>query len=132
MTSPRPGRLIGAIVGALFLVMAVSAARAESDPVEARAFEVHYRPLADVADLIDPLLSDEGRIILRPRLDTLIVEDRRSVLDRAQTLIEGYDLPPRNVEISFSLFLGKREGEPETPTDRFGLPSLNSGMKCSA
>ena len=76
------------------------------DPLTAQAFEIHYQPLADAADVIDPLLSEEGAITLRPRLSVLVVEDRRSVLTRVADLLRSWDVPPRNVEVTLSLFLG--------------------------
>ena len=89
------------------------------DPVLARAYQVHYRPLADAADLVSPLLSSDGTVTLRPRLGILVVEDRISVLDRVGALLASFDLPPRNVEITLSLFLGtdrlsgaRRRGSP--------------------
>ena len=57
------------------------------DPVEARAFEIHYQPLIDATYVVSPLLSDDGELALRPRLSTLVVEDRRSVLDRVEALL---------------------------------------------
>jgi len=76
------------------------------DPISARAYEIDFRPLSDVAELIEPLLSEDGMISLRPRLDTLVIEDRQSVLDRIGELIESFDLPPRNVEVKLTLVLG--------------------------
>jgi hypothetical protein len=52
-------------------------------------------------------------------LNTLVVQDRESVLDRVAALLERFDLPPRNVELTLALFLGtdRREElkEPGTP-----------------
>lgn len=76
------------------------------DPVQARAFEVHHRPLGDAAEVVGTILSDEGRVTLRPRLRTIVVEDRLSVLERIPSLLESYDLPPRTVEVTISLALG--------------------------
>jgi hypothetical protein len=81
-------------------------AQSGDDPLTARAFAVRYRPLADAADLVAPLLSAEGTVTLRPRLNMLVVQDRQEVLDRVEALLRGYDLPPRNVEVTLSLFLG--------------------------
>ena len=89
--------------------------------MKARAFEIQYRGLSDAADLIDPLLSEEGRIILRPRQATLIVEDRAAILDRVQAVLDDYDVPPRAAVVSFSLFLGKRDDSPEAPRANYGL-----------
>ncbi len=115
-------------------LIAVGGAVAEepvtADPVLARAYEVLYHPLADAADLIEPLLSEAGVLTLRKRLSTLVVEDRTSVLERVDGLLEDWDVPPQNVEITLSLFLGTdRHGEdPEAPTDDYGLSTEVRGV----
>lgn len=86
------------------------------DPIGARTFRVYYKTLADAADVVSPLLSDDGSLTMRKRLNTLVVQDRVSVLDRVALLLEGFDLPPRNVEVTLTLFLGMvrqddKEGE---------------------
>jgi hypothetical protein len=87
---------------------------AGDDPVSARAFEVRYRPLDDAAELVSAVLSDEGEFTLRPRLLTLVVTDRQSVLSRVAALLESWDVPPRNANFTFNLILGRR------PTDEQG------------
>ena len=116
--------VVGCLLGALSLMPSGSLC-AESpavgdDPISARAYEVDFRPLSDIADLIQPLLSEDGIVSLRPRLRTLVVEDRVSVLDRITGLIESFDLPPRNVEIKLTLVLGmdQRAAEEERTVDR--------------
>jgi len=93
--------------GALLLAWcAASWAQVGGEELTARAFQVRYRPLADAADVVAPLLSADGTVTLRPRLRVLVVQDRRSVLDRVEALLKSFDLPPRNVEVTLSLFLG--------------------------
>ncbi len=84
----------------------------DADPIGARAYEVRYRALSDAAELVEGLLSAEGVLTLKPRLKTLVVEDRNSVLDRVDSLLESFDLPPRSVEVTVTLFLGRREEPP--------------------
>ena len=102
----------------------------DPDPITARAFEVHYQPLTDAYDLVEPLLSDRGTVTLRPRLATLVVEDRRAVLDRVAAVLESWDLPPRNVEITLSLFLGtdRRDEDPAAPKADHGLSQEVRGV----
>ena len=108
----------------------VAAQEATEDPLSARAFEVHYHPLSDAADLMEPLLSESGVITLRKRLSTLLVEDRTSILAKVEALLAGWDLPPRNVEITLTLFLGTelREEDPEAPQDDYGLSTEVRGV----
>ena len=84
-----------------------------SDPVSARAYEVKFKSLADAAELIGPLLSPQGSVTLQPRLKTLMIQDRVSVLDRVASLLSSFDVAPRNVEIAMSLFLGTDRREQE-------------------
>lgn len=94
-------------------------AQGNGGPLLARAFEVRYKPLADIADLVTPLLSTDGTMMLQPNLKTMVVEDRAAVLEKVGHLLESYDIPPKNVEVTLSLFLGsdrrpepRREAEP--------------------
>ena len=106
------------------------AQEAPGDPLLARAFEVHYHPLADAAELVEPLLSESGVITLRKRLSTLVIEDYPSILDRVESLLEGWDLPPRNVEITLTLFWGtdRRGEDPQAPQADHGLSTEVRGV----
>jgi hypothetical protein len=84
-----------------------------ADPVSARAYEVKFKSLADAAELVSPLLTPQGSVTLQPRLRTLTVQDRVSVLDRVASLLQSFDVAPRNVEIAMSLFLGTDRREQE-------------------
>jgi len=88
-------------------------ALAADDPLSARAYEVRFKSLADAAELVSPLLTPQGSVTLQPRLKTLTVQDRVSVLDRVASLLASFDLAPRNVEIAMSLFLGTDRREQE-------------------
>ncbi len=79
-----------------------------ADEMTARAFEVRHRSLVDAADVVGAVLSDEGTVTLRPRLSTMVVEDRASILVRVESLLASFDTAPRNIEITLSLFLGTR------------------------
>jgi hypothetical protein len=96
-----------AVLAALLLFCGgVVWAQSAEESVTARAFPVRFRPLADAADVVAPLLSADGTVTLRPRLRMLVVQDREEVLDRVEALLLSFDLPPRNVEVTLSLFLG--------------------------
>ncbi len=96
----------GVLLGALLLAAWTVAPCA--DEVTARAFEVRHRSLVDAADVVGAVLSDEGTVTLRPRLSTMVVEDRASILVRVASLLKSFDTAPRNIEITLSLFLGTR------------------------
>lgn len=101
--------LLAALIGLALTGPAPAQERAgglADDPLSAEVFEVRYRALTDAADVVSAVLSEQGSLTLKPRLHVLVVEDRRSVLDRVRELLEGFDLPPRNVEVTFTLILG--------------------------
>ncbi|MCH7780990.1 MAG: hypothetical protein IH848_09095 [Acidobacteria bacterium] len=103
----RAGIAICAAVFGLVFAVAPVAAQELTDPVRARTFRVEFKPLTDAAELIGPLLTDEGSVMMRPRQGILIVEDRTSVLLRVGQVLESFDLPPRSVKITFVLFMGR-------------------------
>jgi hypothetical protein len=84
-----------------------AAAQAAADPLRTQTFRVEFKPLSEAAELIDPLLTDAGSVLMRPRQKSLIIEDRSSVLVRIGQTLESFDLPPRSVKITFVLFLGR-------------------------
>jgi hypothetical protein len=89
------------------------AAAQDAAPLSARAYEVRFKSLGDAAELVSPVLSSQGSVTLQPRLKTLTVQDRVDVLERVADLLKSFDVAPRNVEISMSLFLGTDRREQE-------------------
>jgi hypothetical protein len=106
--------LLSALILLLLATPIVAAeAEREDDPIMARAFKVRHLPLTDAAELVEPVLSDDGEVSMQRRLRTLVVVDRVSVLDRVGPLIESSDLPPQNVELTFTLILGSDDSGAE-------------------
>lgn len=110
MTRMLPKRALFVAIAALLVVAlhapAVHAAGDDDDPIQARSYPVRFRPLADSAELVSSILSEDGEITMQMRLKRLVVKDRVSVLDQIPSLLESFDLPPRSVEVSISLALG--------------------------
>ncbi len=98
--------ICAAALGLVWAVLPV-AAQERIDSVHAKAFRVEFKPLSEAAELIAPLLTDEGSVMMRPRQKSLIVEDRASVLLRVGQVLESFDLPPRSVKVTFVLFMGR-------------------------
>jgi hypothetical protein len=117
-------RCIAFVLAVVAFGAALAAEPSGSDAISARAFEVKFKSLSDAAELVTPLLSPQGSVMLQPRLKTLTVQDHPAVLDRVASLLRSFDTAPRDVEIAMSLFLGtdRREQEagrsipPETMT----------------
>lgn len=106
MIRRRAGIAICAAFGLGCAVFPV-AAQEPTDPLRAQTFRVEFKPLSEAAELIGPLLTEAGSVLMRPRQKSLIVEDRASVLLRVGQVLESFDLPPRSVKVTFVLFLGR-------------------------
>jgi len=106
--NPGPARIVvwTAVLGLLWTAMPANAQQL-ADPIRARTFRIEFKLLSEAAELIAPLITDEGEVIMRPKQKSLIVEDRATVLLKVGQVLESFDLPPRSVEITFVLFLGR-------------------------
>lgn len=127
--APIPRIAALALVAVLALLVVLPPVAAADDPRQPRAFTVRYRSLTDAADLVTSVLSADGTVTLKPRLNLLVVEDRTSVLNRVAALLASFDLPPRSVEVTLGLFQGTRRppeaSEPPAPRRPvIDLPSL--------
>ena len=103
----RRRAMVAILAVALGLGVLPVAAQEAADPIRAQTFRVEFKPLSAAAELIAPLLTEQGSVMMRPRQKSLIVEDRASVLARVSQVLESFDLPPRNVKVTFVLFLGR-------------------------
>ncbi len=106
---------LAACLLALALAGTALPAAAQDDPIRTQTFRVEFKPLPDAAELIEPLLTAEGSVMMRPRQKSLIVEDLQSVLRRIEQALESFDLPPRSVKVTFVLFLGRDIRENASP-----------------
>lgn len=118
MRSPAAGvcgmALAGLLLGSPAAALPQAATppeRGEADPVLARAYRVRFRSLEEAAQLVtrSGVLSERGVVTLQPAPRTLVVQDRASVLERVGSLLESFDLPPRSVDLTLTLFLGSDE-----------------------
>ena len=102
------------LILALVLALAPAAVTAaDGQEMSARSYPIRFKTLPDALDLITGLLSEEGSVSLQPRLKRLVVQDRREVLDRIGAVIDDFDQPPLNVEVTVSLFMGSDRREEE-------------------
>ncbi len=118
---PQPGWLRGIALAGMLLVLpgpafpqeAAPAEQGKADPVTARAYKVRFRSLEEAAQLVtrSGVLSERAVVTLQPAPRTLVVQDRASVLDRVGSLLDSFDVPPRSVDLTLTLFLGSDERE---------------------
>jgi hypothetical protein len=99
-----------------------------SDPIRARTFKVEFKPLTEAAELVQSVLTDDGTLTLHPRMNRLVVEDRGSVLLKIDSLLKSFDLPPRDVRITFILFMASdRRGAVPQPASSASVFSAEVG-----
>ena len=103
-----PG-LAMAILG-VFLFSAVWADETgPAEELETRVFQAHFKEVSDLFLLIEGHVTEAGSIWMQPKLKTISITDTPDILDRIEKLIAGFDLPPRNVEVSFRLILASTQ-----------------------
>ncbi|MFQ5670758.1 MAG: secretin N-terminal domain-containing protein [Acidobacteriota bacterium] len=93
-TTPEPGDAAG-----------------KSQPLATRVFVIHHKDLDDVVAFVRPALSENSTVLIQSRLRTVTVTDYAENLDAVESLVQAYDLPPRDVAINVNLVKASR-GEP--------------------
>lgn len=102
---------VAMLVTILALVSGAMAGDGDDGRITAQSYVVHHRPLADAVDLVSTVLTEDGSVSIQPRLKRLVVQDRPDVQRQVADLLEQFDLPPRNVEVTVSLFMGSDRRE---------------------
>ena len=72
---------------------------------ETRSFLVHYRAVHDAAAVIEPLLSSQGSVTLKPKQGTLVVTDSTEVLARISEALVGWDVPAAKYRVRISVLM---------------------------
>ncbi len=85
-----------------------------------RVLTPKFRTIEEMMTVVQPLLSDEGSILIQTRPKSLTVKDRESVIERIARAVAAADLPPRALGLSVSLLRagpghGSEKGRKETP-----------------
>ena len=94
-----------------------------------REFTIRHRSVDEVYLLVSPFLGPRGSIKAAPHRRTLSVVDTRATLLRIAGVIETYDVPPRNVEVSVQLILasiGQGAPAPAPPPIRGVIERLSA------
>jgi hypothetical protein len=76
---------------------------------EVRVFQLHFRAVREAADLIEPLLSADGSILLQPKISSVTVRDNAEVLARVTQALASWDVPPLSYRVRVRLLLATTE-----------------------
>ena len=106
MTIRRPllPRAAAAVLAAAALLALLAPAAAGAPPaVVVRVFALKHRAADEALQLVRPLLSDAGSVMLEPKANELTVRDTAASVERAAQAIAAYDVPLRGVDVAVTL-----------------------------
>ena len=86
------------LVIVLFLLFALVASAQE---MKTRIFVLNARPAEATVEMVQPLLSPEGKVIPDTRLNKLVVRDTPEVLAEIEELLQQIDVHLPQVRITF-------------------------------
>ena len=81
------------------LIKVLSKAALEAEPVDVRLVALRYAKADDLKNVLAPLLTTQGKIMVDGRANTLILSDVPSTLSKLQTVAEALDTQPPQVQI---------------------------------
>ena len=96
-----------------FVALAAAGAVAQdrdAAPLARHVYKLEHQPVGEAANLIYPLLSKRGRLELRPGEGTLVIHDERSALDRIIPLLDEFDQPARQMDLSVEIVSAEGRG----------------------
>jgi hypothetical protein len=106
----------------LLLVLAVPAL---ADGPVSRMFVLKHRPAGEAVSVVEPLLSPEGSMMVRPRDNSLTVVDDAATLARVAAAIARFDAAPASFKVRVRLVRASTQppGPGSVTVDLSGLPS---------
>jgi hypothetical protein len=94
----------------------------DSEELITKTFKIEYKEFQDAVLIVTDIVQREGSerndVRLQHRLKRITVTDIRRVVDAVAAALEAFDVPPRQVVVRMTLFLGSRE-KPEPVEDVF-------------
>jgi hypothetical protein len=79
------------------------------DGLVTKAFVLKYKTADDAYLLLSPWLSPKGSIRSQPHQKMIVVTDTPEMVRQDETLLLGFDLPPRTVQVAVQLILASSE-----------------------
>lgn len=86
------------------------------DGLVTRSFTLRYKSVDDGYLLLSPWLTPKGSLRTQPHLKVITVTDTPEAVRQAETLLKGFDIPPRVVQVAVQLILASTEKSPIVPT----------------
>ncbi len=112
---------------ASLLLLLVLALPALADGPVSRVFTLRHQPARDAVSVIEPLLSPEGSVLVRPRDNSLTVVDDAATVARIAEALARFDVAPNRYRVSVQLVRASSKPAPKG-TAAVELPGLPSGL----
>jgi len=120
----------GAVIGCFTIVVLVCLgsiipiAQAGDEAVVVRVFRVEHAKVAEVSAAIQPMLSNEGSVMVQPGKGRLTVQDRADVIALITEAVERLDTKPMPFRIHIELLEGSK-----TPISMAGGQEVGQHLK---
>jgi len=110
---------------AIVLLLLVLAYPALADGPVSRVFVLKHRPAGEAVSVVEPLLSPEGSMLVRPRDNSLTVVDEAATVARVAEAIARFDATPASFKVRVRLVRASTQppGPGSVKLDLSGLPS---------
>jgi hypothetical protein len=110
----------------LLLLFALAVPALADGPVS-RVFTLSHRPAREAVSVVEPLLSPEGSVLVRPRDNSLTVVDDAATVARVAEAIARFDAVPASFKVRIRLIRGS--SKPPLPGEvKVDMPGLPSGL----
>lgn len=102
VNQPRFSSIAVALLMAALLPV-VTAAQAGKSQVELYAYTLKHQRATEALSVVQPLLSSQGTLELRPKDNTLVIRDTLGALGRIVPALKEFDHPPRELTIEVTI-----------------------------
>ncbi len=100
------GRALVAVSVLACLASIVSVAYADQNDVVVRVFRVEFAKVAEISAAIQPMLSEDGSVMVQPAKGRLTVRDRADVMTAISEAVERLDQKPQPFRLHVELLEG--------------------------
>jgi hypothetical protein len=105
-----------ALAASVLVALLARPATGAPSVVVVRVFALKHRAADEALQVVRPLLSDAGSVMLEPKTNELTVRDTATSVERAAQAIAAYDVPMRGVDVAVTLL--------KETSDRKDAPSM--------
>jgi hypothetical protein len=95
-----------------FLLLLAAVTATSGDQTEVRVIQLRHKPARDGVSIAEGMLTENGSVMLQPRLNTLTVRDTAAVVHRIAEALASWDVAARPYRVRVRLVLASTEAAP--------------------